>query len=133
MSTRPYRRARSAPPGRQRGLSLLGLIVLGVIIVFGALVTMKIFPTVTEFIAVNRAVDKAQREGTDVITIRNAFDRAAAVDDITSITGKDLLIQRDPQGGFNVSFAYEKRIPLIGPASLVLDYRGDARATPLRK
>lgn len=130
MSTRPFRRT---PPRRQRGLSLLGLIVLGVIIVFGALVTMKIFPTATEFIAVKRAVDKAQREGTDLISIRNAFDRAAAVDDITSITSKDLLIQRDPQGGFNVSFAYEKRIPLVGPASLVLDYRGEARAAPLRK
>lgn len=133
MSTCAPRPPVRAFPRRQRGLSLLGLIVLGVIIVFGALVTMKIFPTATEFLAVKRAVVKAQQEGTDAVSIRNAFDRAAAIDDITSITGKDLQIQRDPGGRFAVSFAYEKRIPLIGPASLVLDYRGDARDSAPRR
>ena len=133
MSTRPPRNPVRSFPRSQRGLSLLGLIVLGVIIVFGALVTMKIFPTATEYLAVKRAIVKAQQEGSDMLSIRNAFDRAAAIDDITSITGKDLQIQRDPGGGFNVSFAYEKRIPLVGPASLVLDYRGDARAAAPRK
>jgi hypothetical protein len=122
---RPGRAPRS-PRIRQRGLSLLGLLFLGVIIVFGALVTLKVFPTVTEYLAIKRAVIKARSDGTDPQTIRNSFDRAAAIDDITSITGKDLQIQREPGGGFAVSFAYEKRIPLTGPASLVLDYRGDA-------
>lgn len=116
-------------PASQRGLSLLGLIVLGVILVFGALVTLKVFPTATEFIAVNRAVTKARTDGSDPQTIRNAFDRIAAIDDITSITGKDLQIQREPGGGYQVSFAYEKRIPLVGPASLLLDYRGEASST----
>jgi hypothetical protein len=115
-------------PRHQRGLSLLGLIILGVILVFGALVTLKIFPTVTEYLAVKRAVEKARSDGTDIQTIRNAFDRAAAIDDITSLTGKDLQITRDAGGGFNVSFAYEKRIPLTGPASLVLEYRGESAA-----
>jgi signal peptidase I len=117
---------RRAFPASQRGLSLLGLIVLGVILVFGALVTLKVFPTVTEFLAIKRAVVKARADGTDPQTIRSAFDRAAAVDDITSITGKDLRIVREPGGGFAVSFEYEKKIPLAGPASLMLEYRGDA-------
>ncbi len=85
---------RRAFPASQRGLSLLGLIVLGVILVFGALVTLKVFPTVTEYLAIKRAIVKARADGTDPQTIRNAFDRAAAIDDITSITGKDLRIAR---------------------------------------
>jgi hypothetical protein len=134
----PVTRRRPASPRRpypasQRGLSLLGLIVLGVILVFGALVTLKVFPTATEFIAVNRAVTKARTDGTDPQTIRASFDRAAAIDDITSITGKDLQIQREPGGGYQVSFAYEKRIPLFGPASLLLDYRGEASSTTKAK
>jgi hypothetical protein len=123
----PRRHRRPARSG-QRGLSLLGLLFLGVIIVFGALITLKVFPTVTEFLSVRQAVNKARVDGTDPQTIRNAFDRAAAVDDITSITGKDLQIQPEAGGGYAVSFAYEKRIPLAGPASLVLDYRGEAVA-----
>lgn len=131
-SPRPGPGARSTRSlrSRQGGLSLLGLLFLGVIIVFGALITLKIFPTVTEFLAIKRAVVKARADGTDPQTIRNSFDRAAAIDDITAITGKDLQIQREPGGGYSVAFAYEKRIPLTGPASLVLDYRGDAAGGP---
>lgn len=113
-------------PASQRGLSLLGLLVLGVILVFGAMLALKVFPTVTEYLAVKRAVVKARADGTDPTTIRSAFDRAAAIDDITSVTGKDLQIQRTPSGGYTVAFAYEKRIPIAGPVNLLLDYRGDA-------
>jgi hypothetical protein len=127
------RRARRAPRSGQRGLSLLGLLFLGGILVFGALITLKILPTATEFLAIKQAIVKARIEGIDPQTIRNSFDRAAAIDDITSITGKDLQIRREPGGGYAVSFAYEKRIPLAGPASLVLDYHGEAAGGPVVK
>ena len=107
------------------------MIVLGVAITFSAMLGMKLYPTVSEFMMVKRAVSKARNDGNDPAGIRAAFDRAAAIDDITSLTGKDLDISPLPGGGFKVGFAYEKRIPLFGPASLVLDYRGDAGA-PLR-
>ena len=103
------------------------LIVLGVILVFGALVTLKIFPTVTEYLAVKRAIVKARADGTDPQSIRSAFDRAAAIDDITSISGKDLIVERRPDGKAVVSFQYEKRIALFGPVSLVIDYRGSSQ------
>lgn len=129
--TPPHAPSRRRRPGRaprraQRGLSLLGLVILGVILVFGALVTLKIFPTVTEYLAIKRAVVKARADGTDPQAIRSAFDRAAAIDDITAITGKDLQIVREPGGSYAVSYAYDKKIPLAGPASLLLEYRGDA-------
>jgi hypothetical protein len=107
--------------------------VLGVILVFGAMVSLKVFPTVTEYLAIKRAVVKARTDGTDPVTIRSAFDRAAAIEDITSITGKDLQIQRTQGGGYTVGFAYEKRIPLAGPVNLLLDYRGDASDRPARR
>jgi hypothetical protein len=119
-------RARRAPRTVQRGLSLISLLLLGVVLVFGALLVMKVFPTVTEFMAIKRAVVKARNEGSDPAGIRAAFERASAVDDFTSINGKDLQIVRRPSGEYAVSFAYEKRIPLVGPAFLVLDYRGEA-------
>jgi hypothetical protein len=116
-------------PGSQRGLSLVGLILLGVLIVFGALLSLKVAPTVIEYAAVQRAVVKAARDGQDPASIRAAFDRAAAIDDITSISGRDLQITRRPNGAFAVAFSYEKRIPLVGPASLLLEYQGDGNAS----
>lgn len=130
-STAPLRsRSRLAGRARQAGISLLGLIVLGTFITFGAMLTLRLYPTVSEYLMVKRAVVKARSDGTNPQAIRSAFDRAAAIDDITSITGKDLEIVPSPAGGYSVSFAYEKRIPLFGPASLVLDYRGDAGSSP---
>jgi hypothetical protein len=34
-----------------------------------------------------------------------------------------LTIERE-DGGLEVSFAYDKKIPLVGPASLLLEYTG---------
>ena len=119
-------RARRTPRTVQRGLSLIRLLLLGVVLVFGALLAMKVFPTVMEFMAIKRAVVNARDEGTDAPGIRAAFERASATDNVTSVNGKDLQIVRRPSGEYTVSFAYEKRIPLFGPAYLVLDYRGEA-------
>ncbi|ODU68955.1 MAG: hypothetical protein ABT05_02435 [Lautropia sp. SCN 66-9] len=113
---------------RQRGLSLLGLLVVGAILVLGALLFMKVLPSVIEYRAISAAVAKIGTAGTsNAREVQSAFDRYAAIDDITSISGKDLLIQKDNDGGAVVSFAYEKRIPLFGPASLVIDYRGNSK------
>jgi len=124
------RRSFASNRARQAGISLLGLILLGALLTFGAMLTLRLYPTVSEYMMIKRAVVKARDDGTNPQAIRSAFDRAAAIDDITSITGKDLEIVPLPAGGYGVSFAYEKRIPLFGPASLVLDYRGDAAGGP---
>lgn len=113
---------------RQRGLSLIGLLVVGALIVFGALLAMKVVPSALEYNAIRSAVTKvASAGGTTVRDYQVAFDRYAAVDDITSITGKDLVIEKRQDGQTVISFQYEKRIPLFGPASLVIDYRGSAQ------
>jgi len=39
------------------------------------------------------------------------------------VSGRDLLIERDGQQ-LNISFSYEKRVPLFGPATLLIQYEG---------
>lgn len=112
---------------RQRGLGLVGLILVAAIIVIFGLVALKVFPTALEYVAVKRAVTRAAASANSAAEAQAAFDRAAAVDDITSITSKDLIITKQAQGGVIVAFKYEKRIPLVGPASLVLDYEGSSQ------
>lgn len=116
----------SRPLEQQRGISLLGLIVgvalLGVLGLIGA----QVVPAVLEFRAVQKAVVAAAKEGSGTaIGIQQDFDKRAAVEDIRSITGRDLVIERSG-GKARVSFAYEKRIGLFGPASLVLDFKGSS-------
>ncbi len=113
---------------RQCGLSLIGLLLSAVVIVFVALVVMKVVPSVIEYNEIRSAITKIGTSGsTDAREVRSAFDRYAAIDDITSISGKDLTVEKQADGSTVVSFQYEKRIPLFGPASLVIDYKGAGR------
>jgi hypothetical protein len=121
-----FSRSLPARPQSQRGLGLITLLFFGGILVVLGLIAMQAFPSALEYVAVKRAVDKASREGNTPIEIQASFDRSAAIDDITSITGKDLLIEKDQQGT-KISFSYEKRIALAGPAVLLLEYKGTAK------
>ena len=58
--------------------------------------------------------------------VRAVFDRAAAVDQISSISGKDLGITKDGSQ-IVVSFSYEREIHLVGPAYLLLRYEGRSK------
>ncbi|MGE3925243.1 MAG: DUF4845 domain-containing protein [Lautropia sp.] len=121
-STRSFR--------RQRGLTLISLLVIGILIAIAALITMRVVPTVIEFFAIKKALVRAVSSSPsgNAAEIRNAFDRAQAIDDFSSIASKDLVIEKDRNNRTIVSFAYEKRIPLFGPASLVIDYKGDSKS-----
>lgn len=108
---------------KQDGLSLVGLILT--LAVLGALVVLalKIVPTFVEYRAVLNAIKVAKTEGTSPSEVKKAFDRAATATYIDSISGKDLVVVK-VENEFEISFSYEKKIPLFGPASLVMDYEG---------
>ncbi len=109
----------------QRGISFLGLLILGVVLALLGIVGAKVVPTATEYMAIQKAVKKAAAEGDTVPAVRASFDRAASVDYISTLTGKDLEVTK--QGDkVVVNFAYDKEIPLFGPAYLLIKYRGSS-------
>ena len=83
-------------------------------------------PAVIEYIAIERAVQKIKNEGTTVGEIQAAFDRHATIDDITSINAKDLDITKEGDQ-IVISYAYQKKIPIIDNVSLVIDFAGTTR------
>jgi hypothetical protein len=109
--------------GRQQGISLVGLIAVLALIGVVALLAMQILPTYSEYRSINAAIVKAKGAGTTPQEIRASFDKSAEVNYITSIAGRDLTIERIG-GDTEVSFAYDKKIHLAGPASLLLEYSG---------
>jgi hypothetical protein len=114
-----------AGKSRQRGISMVTLIfILAVLGGLGA-VGMKALPSFLEYQAVVKAVNAAKTEQT-VVGVRNAFDRRAQVDDITSIRGTDLEITKNGDETV-VGFAYQKEFHMVGPAWLLLKYEGQSR------
>ena len=110
---------------RQGGFSLLGMLfVVGVLACLGIL-GAQAFPTVLEYQAVLKAVQKAAA-GNTVGEVKIIFDKAAQIDDIRTITGKDLEVTKEGDKVV-VKFAYNKEIHMFGPAFLLLKYAGRSK------
>ncbi|MBT9552272.1 MAG: DUF4845 domain-containing protein [Hydrogenophaga sp.] len=109
---------------KQRGMTFFGLLIVGILLAFAGVTLARMVPTYIEFLAVQKAVQKAST-GTTVAEVRTLFDKAAQIDDITSISGKDLEVGK--QGDrVVVSFNYTREMPLMGPAYLVMKYAGSS-------
>lgn len=112
------------PRSRQRGISFLGLLFVGGVLAVVGVVAAQVFPTFVEYQAVVKAAKKASA-GSTVPEVRTLFERAAEVDNITSMKAKDLEITKDGET-IVVKFAYEREIHLAGPAYLTLKYAGQS-------
>jgi Tfp pilus assembly protein PilE len=112
----------------QRGVSLSGLIV--VLIMLGALsvLAMKVVPSYFEYRSIKDAIARAKAAGGTVVEMKSAFDKNADINNVSSVKGRDLVFSKD-NGETDISFAYEKRIPLAGNVSLVIDYAGTTDAS----
>lgn len=117
---------RSTARARQRGMSFFGVVLIGVLAVAAFAIGGQSVPIFIEYMAVKKAAAKAARDGNTVPEVRAAFDRAAAIDDISSIAGKDLEVtKRNDQ--IVVTFSYSREIPLAGPAYLVYRFHDSSR------
>jgi hypothetical protein len=110
---------------KQRGISFIGLIFVGGVLACAGVVAAQAFPTVVEYQAILKAARKAS-EGNSVAEVRTIFDKAAAIDDIKTITGKDLDVTKEGDKVV-VKFSYNKEIPLAGPTYLLIKYAGSTK------
>ena len=111
---------------RQRGISFIGLVFFASIVAMAGVVAAQVFPTVLEFMAVQKAAQKAANEGQTPAEIRSIFDKATAIDDIKSINAKELDITKQGDKAV-VAYSYKREIHLFGPAFLTLKYEGRSK------
>ena len=107
---------------KQRGASLIGILFVGGVLVFAGVVGAQVVPTYAEYRMIGKTVDKVKGAGTPA-EVRSSFDKTAQIDDIKSITGKDLVFTQEGTKTV-ISFAYTKEIHLAGPAYLLMKYAG---------
>jgi len=108
----------------QRGVTLIGLLLVGGLVAVTGVLAAQVVPTVIEYQTILKAVNKA-KEGNTVPEVRMIFDRAASIDAISSITAKDLDVTKEDDKVV-VSFAYQREFKLVGPAYLTLKYSGQS-------
>ena len=101
---------------------MIGVLFVGGVLVFGGIVAAQVAPTYTEYRTIIKTANKVKDASTPA-EARSNFDKAAQIDDIKSITGKELDITKAGEK-LVIAFAYNKEIHLAGPAYLVMKYTG---------
>jgi hypothetical protein len=103
----------------------MGLIVGSVVVIFAALLAMKLLPSYIEYFTIKKALTGISMEsrgrGGAVSDIRRAFENRSAVDDIKSIKAADLEITKEGNG-FSIAASYRKEVPLFANIGVYIDF-----------
>ena len=122
---------------RQHGITMFGFLFVAVVLVFVAMLAMKVVPAYIEFFSVKKILNTMGQES-DLgskgnAEIRNDFANRASVSYVSVVKPGDLSVDRS--GGVPVvSVDYEFRTKLIGNVSLVVDFSASTnpKAAPVQ-
>jgi hypothetical protein len=111
----------------QHGMSVVTLMVVAIVIGFFALMAIRAFPSVNEYLTIRKAVNTIMKNGpSSPADVRAAFDKQKEIEySIQSISGKDLEITKNGDR-MRTSFAYNVEIAIIEPVYLLIKYDGSA-------
>ncbi len=110
---------------KQRGVSLSGLLVWSVILIIAAIGGMKVIPAYIQDAEIksilSTIVNDPEMQGAQSKDIRESFSKRAMMNNINVVTANDIEIVKDARG-LSLSISYQVKIPLVGNASLLLEF-----------
>jgi hypothetical protein len=114
---------------KQAGATLLGMLFVGAMLFFVAIIAMKIFPAYQEYFSVKtviRAMNKESLSSMSKKEIQDSFDRRANTSYITVIHGTDIIMGKNSSGETTVAAQYQVITPLFGNISVMMDFDASA-------
>ena len=111
-------------PHRQRGATLIGILVIVAILGLGLYAGIRLTPIYLEYMAVVRAMEQTAKEHGDAATVtelRRSLDRRWTIEDIQSIEPKDIEIKKSGDG-FTMRAWYRAEAPFVANISLAVDF-----------
>jgi hypothetical protein len=110
---------------RQRGATLLGMVVILGILGAGLYAAIRLVPLYLDYTKVARALEQVRDEHSSIDTskqmIRSSLERRWDVEDIQGLFWKDVEIT-NADGGFDVRAAYRAEAPFVANVSLAVDF-----------
>jgi type II secretory pathway pseudopilin PulG len=109
---------------KQRGISLMGLIVTLGVIGFLAVMAAKLVPAYIDYFSVKKMFATMEQAGDlklSVREIRKSFDTRNTIEDVKAVKGDDLEIGKEG-GETVVSANWSVKIPLVSNISACLDF-----------
>ncbi len=121
-----YKKLQHNRPKHQKGVTFIGMLFIGGILVFVALIVMTIFPAYTEYFSVKSVIKSMGQESLSTMSkkeIMDSFNRRANTSYVSVVTGNDLSIDKNSTGETVVSVQYQVLKPLVGNISILLDFQ----------
>ena len=130
VKTENVRNLQGIAGARQRGMSLVGLIISAIVLGFAALVVMQVVPL---YIADQKLTTIFESLGEESAgspnEIRKMINKRLDINEIDEkFDPKDFDI-RPVTGGYRVTYNYDGRATLVGNLSLVAEFRHQTRVS----
>jgi type II secretory pathway pseudopilin PulG len=109
---------------KQRGISLVGLIVTLAIVGFLAIMAAKLMPTYIEYFTVKKILAAMEQAGDlklSVREIRKSYETRNTIEDVKSVRGEDLEVTKEA-GETVVSVSWSAKVPLVANVAACLDF-----------
>ena len=114
----------------QQGMTFFGVMFVGMAVVFGAILVMKLIPPYLEFWSVQKIISVIAKDpalpSMTPQEVRSSFDKRAVIDNVNVINGKDLNIAKD-RGETVVSAEYTVTVPIAGNLSALIEFQASTQ------
>jgi hypothetical protein len=114
-----------AAPDRQRGLTILGFMLVAAVVVIFAMVGFRVVPSYIEYISVKRALDDTMRGGSvdpnNPAAFRKELERRLQTSYVEEVKATDVMLRRDGTK-LTADLAWERRLHLAGNMYILLEF-----------
>ena len=113
------------PQGRQRGLTILGFLLVAAVVVIFAMVGFRVIPSYIEYYSVRKALDDTMRSGTadpnNPAAFRSELTRRLQTSYVEEVKATDVILQRSGSQ-VTAELAWERRLHMFGNMYILLEF-----------
>jgi Tfp pilus assembly protein PilE len=112
---------------RQRGLTIIGFLLVAAVVVIFALVGFRVLPSYIEYYTVQKALEETLADQANITPqdIRRSLERRINADYVESVRASDVTVSKE---GNQVvaSLEWQKTLHMVGNASILLEFQATA-------
>ncbi|HEY1327374.1 MAG TPA: DUF4845 domain-containing protein [Casimicrobiaceae bacterium] len=116
-----------AARSRQRGLTIIGFLLVAAVVIIFALVGFRVLPSYIEYYTVQKALEAALADQGNITPqdIRRSLERRINADYVDSVRASDVTVSKE---GNQVvaSLEWQKILHMVGNASILLEFQATA-------
>ena len=114
---------------KQQGVTVVGMLFIAGMIVFGAIMALKLVPAYIEYATIQNHLSELARapdtRGASPQELRLAFNRRARIDNVTAVDGRDMTIEQNG-GDLVLTIEYVTQIKMVGNISALIEFEASS-------